>query len=105
MNRIDLERAQAEMRRRNAQVEGGKAVSPKAHMPKAINAPAELVAAAEVALKSRINPKTAGEMIRYLMFRRTLELNGADQTAAGLVFGMSRSHFQSQVKLLESRLT
>jgi len=75
-------------------------------MPKPIkNPPPELVAAAESALQSNMHPTKAAEVLRYLMFRRSLEQNGADLTAAGLRFGMSRQAIQQQILVLESRLT
>lgn len=81
------------------------ATVPKRRMPKEIDAPPELVAAADVALQSKIHPNRAAEIIKYLMFRRTLEQNGADLTRTGLKFGMSRQAIQVAVTVLEARLT
>ena len=75
-----------------------------ARMPKEIKAPPELTAAAEAALKQNLKPLRAAEILKYEMYRLSMQQTG-DLTAAGLRLGMSRSALQQAVALLEVRLT
>jgi hypothetical protein len=78
---------------------------PKGVEPKEVKAPPEMVAAADVALDSKMLPRDAAEMLKYLMLTRAIRRCGGNQNQAARNLGLSASAMSQAVAVLQARLT
>jgi transcriptional regulator with GAF, ATPase, and Fis domain len=79
-------------------------------MPKAsqtrkeVNAPPELVAAADAALDSNILPRKAMDLIKYLIMVAAVKRANGNEAEAARRLGMTRAALNQGITLLEARL-